>query len=193
MKDTKQRILLEGAKLVHLKGFGATGIQEILKAAEVPKGSFYFYFDSKESFGIELIDYFKGYIYLMWDRLMDSEKLSPLESLQSFIEWFIDFNRSNGYKGGCPFGNLGQEMGDVSDRFREKLFTVFGEFKQKIKDQLEKAIVFGELEKDVDTDGLSNLFFSCYQGALIQMKVEQSSESMEYLRTLLFQLIRSKA
>ncbi len=54
--DVKNRILQEGARLVHRKGFHATGVAEVVEAAGVPKGSFYFYFDSKEAFGLELVD-----------------------------------------------------------------------------------------------------------------------------------------
>jgi TetR/AcrR family transcriptional repressor of nem operon len=55
-QDAKERVLETGAAIVHRKGFHNTGIQEILKAAEIPKGSFYFYFDSKEDFGLQLVD-----------------------------------------------------------------------------------------------------------------------------------------
>jgi TetR/AcrR family transcriptional repressor of nem operon len=57
-QDTKAHILDMGAQIVHQKGFNATGIQEVLNAAAVPKGSFYFYFKSKEEFGLQLIDHF---------------------------------------------------------------------------------------------------------------------------------------
>jgi TetR/AcrR family transcriptional repressor of nem operon len=49
-EDTKQRLLMTGAEIMHLKGFNHTGIQEILDKAGVPKGSFYNYFKSKEDF-----------------------------------------------------------------------------------------------------------------------------------------------
>ena len=52
MKDTKNKLLQIGAKHIHLKGFNNTGLQEILKEANVPKGSFYFYFKSKEAIRI---------------------------------------------------------------------------------------------------------------------------------------------
>ena len=61
MTDTKNKLLQIGAKYVHLKGFNNTGLQEILKEAKVPKGSFYFYFKSKEEFGLEIIDVFLSF------------------------------------------------------------------------------------------------------------------------------------
>jgi len=56
MTDTKNKLLQIGAKYIHLKGFNNAGLQEILKEANVPKGSFYFYFKSKEEFGLAIID-----------------------------------------------------------------------------------------------------------------------------------------
>jgi len=50
--------LERGAEIIHLKGFNHTGVQEVLRAAGVPKGSFYNYFKNKEDFGLQVIDYF---------------------------------------------------------------------------------------------------------------------------------------
>ena len=66
MKHSKGKILSAGAKLVWQKGFNDTGLQEILREAGVPKGSFYYYFDSKETFGLELIDVYISLIKLIF-------------------------------------------------------------------------------------------------------------------------------
>jgi TetR/AcrR family transcriptional repressor of nem operon len=51
--NTRNRIIETGAEIIHRKGFNHTGIQEILNAASVPKGSFYNYF-KKTSLGFKL-------------------------------------------------------------------------------------------------------------------------------------------
>jgi AcrR family transcriptional regulator len=56
--DAKTRILKAGARIVLEKGFCDTGLAEVLEAAKVPKGSFYFHFKNKEDFGLQLIDSF---------------------------------------------------------------------------------------------------------------------------------------
>ena len=61
-KATRLHILETGYALVARKGFSAIGLQEILRAADVPKGSFYHYFPSKEAFGSALLHhYVEGY------------------------------------------------------------------------------------------------------------------------------------
>jgi len=54
LANTRKRIIETGAAIIHRKGFNHTGIQEILNAAKVPKGSFYNYFKSKEDFGLQI-------------------------------------------------------------------------------------------------------------------------------------------
>jgi TetR/AcrR family transcriptional regulator, transcriptional repressor for nem operon len=55
--------LERGAEIIHLKGFNHTGVQEVLRAAGVPKGSFYNYFKNKEDFGLQVIDYFMEFFF----------------------------------------------------------------------------------------------------------------------------------
>jgi TetR/AcrR family transcriptional repressor of nem operon len=77
-KNTKNRILEVGAEIIHLKGFNHAGIQEILDAAGVPKGSFYNYFKSKEDFGLQVIDYFVNHFTLLTSDTIGDRSLSPL-------------------------------------------------------------------------------------------------------------------
>ncbi len=55
---TKATLVDAWLHLMLEKGFHHTGIQEVLQAAGVPKGSFYYYFPSKEAFGREVIAQF---------------------------------------------------------------------------------------------------------------------------------------
>jgi TetR/AcrR family transcriptional repressor of nem operon len=57
-KDTREKILNAAAQLIHRQGYNRTGLQEILTTAGVPKGSFYFYFKSKEDLALALVNRF---------------------------------------------------------------------------------------------------------------------------------------
>lgn len=61
--DTRQHLLDTGHRMMVVKGFTGVGLNEILQAASVPKGSFYHYFNSKEAFGEALLEsYFSDYM-----------------------------------------------------------------------------------------------------------------------------------
>jgi TetR/AcrR family transcriptional repressor of nem operon len=97
---TKEKILTVGAEIIHRKGFNNTGIQEILKAAEVPKGSFYFYFKSKEDFGLNLIDFFGNILFAKSDEYLNDSRGTPIERLRRFFNEFLTYFQENDFKGG---------------------------------------------------------------------------------------------
>ena len=119
--NTKNRLIEVGAEIMHLKGFNHTGIKEILEAVQVPKGSFYNYFESKEDFGLQVIDYFVGYMSQVAGEVMADHSVPPLQRIRRLLNVFIELFKSRDYGYGCPIGNLAQEMGDLSPAFREKL------------------------------------------------------------------------
>jgi TetR/AcrR family transcriptional repressor of nem operon len=97
---TKEKILMVGAEIIHRKGFNNTGIQEILKAAGVPKGSFYFYFKSKEDFGLHLIDFFGNFLFSICEKYLNDSSGSPIERLRLFFDEFLTYFEKNEFKGG---------------------------------------------------------------------------------------------
>ncbi|MFQ5727810.1 MAG: TetR/AcrR family transcriptional regulator, partial [Salmonella enterica] len=52
--DTREHLLATGEQLCMQRGFTGMGLSELLKTAQVPKGSFYHYFRSKEAFGVAM-------------------------------------------------------------------------------------------------------------------------------------------
>jgi Bacterial regulatory proteins, tetR family len=52
----KQKLLTEGLRLVHERGYGGASVRDIVAAASVPQGSFTNHFASKEAFGLEVLD-----------------------------------------------------------------------------------------------------------------------------------------
>ena len=49
-QTNKENLLSQGVTLLMQQGYHGTGLKEILDAVQIPKGSFYNYFGSKENF-----------------------------------------------------------------------------------------------------------------------------------------------
>ena len=152
--NTKSRIIEIGAQIIHLKGFNNTGIQEILDAAGVPKGSFYNYFKSKEDFGLQVIDYYAQYFADLAESILKDNSLSPLKRIERILNWFIDLFKSKDYTYGCPIGNLSQEMGDLNPAFREKLKGAMDSMAEIYAKALEEAQRIGEISESLDVRDL---------------------------------------
>lgn len=179
-KETKQKIIEVGAEIIQRKGFNHTGIQEILTAAGVPKGSFYFYFKSKEDFGLQVIDYFKENYLSIAEEILNDKSRAPLERFQHFFNWFIDcFKPPKCCTCGCPIGNLSQEMSDLNPQFREKLNSTIDEMINCYVAVLKEAQETGAISQTLDTRETASFMVSSLQGALMHMKVTKNLEPLE--------------
>lgn len=185
-ESAKERILETGAALVHAKGFNNTGLQEILEACNVPKGSFYFYFKNKEDFGVQLVDHHLRCFAQGAGALLRDRGLPPLERLRAFLEWFAGYFRDMGYTQGCPLGNLIQEMSDLSPAFREKLAAAMQGLGAAIGALIAEAQGRGECAPDLDPEAASRFILAGWQGALMHMKLHRSQEPLNVFVAMLF-------
>ena len=188
-QDTKTKIIEAGAQIIHLKGFNNTGIQEILDASGVPKGSFYFYFKSKEDFGLQVIDHFVEGFMSVADEILNNNSLPPLQRLKNFSRWFIDFFKSQNCTCGCPIGNISQEMADINPKFREKLNGIITLMANCYIKPLKEAQAAGEISVTLDVEETSRFIISCWHGALMHMKVVKSLEPLETCHKFIFERV----
>ena len=60
---TKEHLIACAGRLFWQNGYAATGLSEILKEAHLTKGSFYFYFKSKEDLAVAVVGYYHRVVY----------------------------------------------------------------------------------------------------------------------------------
>ena len=185
-QNAKTRLLRAAAKIVIQKGYNDTGLQEILDAARVPKGSFYFYFKSKEDFGLQLIDFYADFHDRHARRIFAGEEGPFVKKIETFLDWQGDYMEATGYQGGCPFGNLAQEMGDRNEKFRLRIQEIFNRQRQGLARLLEKARAAGEIRAEINPLDMADHIMCAWQGALIQMKVAQNSYSRNVFKQSIF-------
>lgn len=191
-ENVRQRILEKGAEIIHQKGYNHTGIQEILDAAGIPKGSFYNYFKNKEDFGLQVIDHFVAYFDGLARQILDNHSSPPLERVRKLLDSFIDFFRSKEYTLGCPIGNLAQEMGDLSVPFQRKLKWAVDAMAGHYIRVLSEARSKGDLPQGLDVRQTAFFLVTSWHGALIRMKIERSSEPLEDHKNFFFNRIFEK-
>jgi TetR/AcrR family transcriptional repressor of nem operon len=190
--NTREKIIAAGAEIIHRKGFNHTGIQEILNAAHVPKGSFYNYFKSKDDFGLQIIDYFAAHFNQIAKETLEDTKVSPLNRIYRFLTAFMDYFESQNYAGGCPIGNLSQEMGDLSPAFRKKLREAIDMMVDAYSPVLAAAQKDGKILKSLDIKDTASFIVAGWHGAIIQMKLTQSLAPLKNHRKFIFDHILKK-
>lgn len=188
-KTNRDKIIEVGAQIIHRKGYNHTGIQEVLTAAGVPKGSFYFYFKNKEDFGLQVIDYFTEFYSQQANLVFDDQSVPPLERIKRFLEGFITIFESIDFTCGCPVGNLAQEMGDLSPAFRIKLKESVDIMTDFYARALKEARQRDDISARLDVAETADFILTSWQGALVRMKIEQSARPLKNHIKFIFEFI----
>ena len=185
--DAREKILRAARALIEVRGYSALGVAEICKAAGVPKGSFYYFFESKEALALAVIDEHWTAQREDWTRALsgDAEPLERLRRLFDETEAGLLAGREGcGTVSGCLFGNLTLEMSNQTEAVRTRLQEIFeaqvemveaviteareredvrvtdtGEAARSVVAQLEGQVMFAKLYND--TRRLSPLWTNC--------------------------------
>jgi TetR/AcrR family transcriptional regulator, transcriptional repressor for nem operon len=175
----RENLLNQGVALLMQQGYHGTGLQEILDAVQIPKGSFYNYFGSKENFGAEVIKhYITPYIQQITSYLEQSNA-DALSALQRYFNESIAELERTDFKGGCLLGNLIGEIGDSSEICRVALQTTLNSYRDVLQLGLSLAQQQGTIRTDKSARDMADLLVNTWQGALLRMKVEQSTEPLK--------------
>lgn len=171
--ETHGRLIRSG--LIHLteRGYSASGVDEILRHAGVPKGSFYHYFRTKEAFGLALIEAYHGYFVGMLEASLGNAALPPVARLRDFVRQAEAGMARHEFRRGCLIGNLGQEMGALPESFRARLIAVLQDWQDHTRRCLDAARAAGALPQDTDTAALAGVFWTGWEGAVLRAKLER--------------------
>ena len=187
--DTGERLVRIGTEFLSEKGFGLTGLDEVLRAADVPKGSFYYYFDSKIDFGLAVIDNYAGIWARKLKRLLENPSVSPLRRIDDYINEGISGLERYAFQRGCLIGNMGQEITTLNDAIRDRLLSVFAYWTKAIAACLAEAKRSGEIDANLDIEKTSRFFWMAWEGAILQAKLQRSTQPIEDFRDVLFRMI----
>lgn len=176
---SRDALIRAGVAALSEKGYSATGLEEVLRRAGVPKGSFYHYFPSKDAFGAELIDTYAAYFARKLDRWLLDETAAPLRRLGNFVADARAGMARFDYRRGCVVGNLGQEMSALPEAFRARLHGVLLDWQARTERCLMDAKAAGEIAADADCAALAAVFWIGWEGAVLRAKLERGPAPLD--------------
>ncbi|MBI9091444.1 MAG: TetR family transcriptional regulator C-terminal domain-containing protein [Desulfobacterium sp.] len=177
--DKKNQMIDAGLEIMYRKGYNATGIQEIVDNAGVPKGSFYNYFKNKEQFAVEILDHYTGEMLARQEHVLSNADLAPLARIESLYKAFVDeYVREGAFCLGCFAANLSQEMGDTSDKIRRAAEASIARMTRPVEVCLMEAREKGDISIVYDASILAVYIQNSWLGALMRMKASKSELSL---------------
>jgi len=185
-RDTRADILKVGTDIIARQGFNATGIDAVLKAAGVPKGSFYHYFASKEAFGLAVLDSFAERYGNKLDEFFGDENTPHLQRLRNYLDYSMERLVKNQYAKGCLAGNLGQELADQHESFRLRIEEIFQDWQRRFAACFRNAQLAGEIPTTMPPELLAEFLLNGLEGAVLRVKVVKSLKPLSEFIDILF-------
>src|SRR5690606_29973359 len=173
--DTLKRLLTDGGRVVHEVGFHASGVQDIAAAAKIPKGSFYSYFDSKESFASAIL---QEYWTDIWNRLVPvlyDANIKPWIRIKRFFGLLMDEHALNNFTIGCLIGNLSLELAHNSSEVRSTLTHILGKWEAALAACIKEALGKTGSSGQRDAHKLAAILIESWEGATLRTKDRKST------------------
>lgn len=183
----KRRLLIrEGYKLMRVKGYQATSIDEIVNNLKIPKGSFYYYFKNKEDYSLEVLEYYINIVLRRIEKTLTDPMISPKQRVIKLYSDYID-NYTN--HGGSVYGNFASNMqhdlGDKNQQITDTVANYFLEIKKLHINCLNQARRAGEIERSQDVEKIAKLIIYSWEGAVLRANITRNIKPLFIFRELI--------
>jgi len=190
-EKTKEALITEGIDQLSRHGYHGTGIKQILDAVKVPKGSFYNYFSSKESFVAEILEQYSEDGLQQLDAFTENSLLTPLEQIKTIYDFALMKFSEQSCQQGCLIGSIAAEIGNQSETCQKVMLRSVDKWKSRFAKLLEKGQQQGQIREDLTAIQIADIFWSAWEGSLIRMKMEANiAPAQQLLNIMLDHLLK---
>jgi TetR/AcrR family transcriptional repressor of nem operon len=184
-RSTRNAILKAAMKQFSARGFSACSVEDITKAARVPKGSFYNHFKSKQSLAAAIvIEYGQG---------VTNRSVLTDRAIAPFMRLKKHFAALNAHfsccKDGCLVGKFMAEVSVDTPQIRESLLRVLNVWGEELSSTLAEGQRQGSIRKDVPADDLAAFLIDAYEGAILRTRLEKKPRALECFVKVVFSSI----
>lgn len=171
---TRDKLLQAAFNEIHLHGFQAASIANILRDTGLTKGALYHHFPTKQELGLAVIkEVVSDQLDLMiFRRMRESEH--PVQTLLQIIDESRKQTELKAISLGCPLNNLMQEMSPLDKDFQTCLNSILSVWQSAVEDALRTGQKTGLVRRDVDCHASALFIVSAWEGCIGISKSQQS-------------------
>lgn len=175
--SVRQHILATGRAIIMGKGYAGVGLNEILSAAGVPKGSFYHYFKSKELFGKAMLeDYVDAYLAEL-DVLLAADGTGLTRLMRYWDGWLaLSDDACAGSK--CLVVKLSGEVADMSEAMREVLLQGTNRIVQRLADCITDGVADDSIRAAIEPQQTALALYEMWLGAALLTKLRREPSAL---------------
>lgn len=190
-KYSKEDIIEIGGELMREKGYHATGINDILREAGIPKGSFYNFFPTKEAFAQEAIRWYGGRMQRAMRGIFSNDAISPLHRLKKFYGLLIAGNAEEGFQSGCLVNNFNTEVAGSNGLLAEEADQQFHSWLDEIEMCIAEGQEAGEIKDEFSARELAEFIHTSFFGGLSRMKSSRDGAGLSLVYRVSFASIEA--
>ena len=190
-QSTRQHILEVGYSLIVKQGFSCLGLAQLLKTAQVPKGSFYHYFESKEQFGEALLtSYFEQYQTEL-DSLFANPQLSGFDRQMQYWQRWLHVQQDGCIDQKCLVVKLSAEVADLSEAMRLVLLKGSAGIIKRLTQCIQVGITDNSICNQ-DAQATAELLYHMWLGASLMNKLGHSRAALERALAMTESILKTK-
>ncbi|MEM9025231.1 MAG: TetR/AcrR family transcriptional regulator, partial [Bacteroidota bacterium] len=183
-------LLDRGTKLLWSKGYNGTSVNDIVKEAGIPKGSFYFYFNSKEDFAIKALKRYFGQLFQPALEILQDSNEPAIKRLRKYYEFRVQVLKDKfDCKMGCMASNLGNEMSEHNENIRKTVLEIQSRVKEYIVEVAQEAQHDGDIDPSVNVPDMIAFIEDAGKGAMVSMKEMRSAYPVDNYLNMIRKLI----
>lgn len=187
--DSRQAILDAGQRTIAHRGWAAVGLNELLSEAGVPRGSFYYYFKSKDVFGEAMMqEYFREYLAEM-DEIFGQQDVPAAERLMQYWQHWRETQSLDDCQGKCLAVKLGAEVSDLSEPMRIALKDGTTGITDRIAQMITAGQADGSLSSEIEPARTAQMLYDLWLGASVIAKIHRTMDSVDNAHSITAQTL----
>jgi AcrR family transcriptional regulator len=171
---TRERIVEHSAELFRRQGYSATGVKQIVTAAQAPFGSLYHFFPGgKEELGAEAVRV-SGAFYLQLIPAIFDPAPDVVTGVREFFAGAAEHLRETDYVDACPIATVALEVSSTSETMRLACAEAFESWIAAGAGRFERAGIEARNARE-----LAIAMLSALEGAFVLARAARSTEPLE--------------
>ncbi|MBI1302096.1 MAG: TetR family transcriptional regulator [Alphaproteobacteria bacterium] len=195
-KNTREKLIETAIDMIWRSSYGATSVDNICKAADVKKGSFYHYFPSKVDLAVAAMDTCAEFMRPAVDAVF-SASIPPVKRFEKFCDLVYEKQKETAEKYGrvcgCPFVSLGSEISGQDEILRKKVEQKMAEHELYYENALRDMVASGLLSSDTDVKTKASKIYAYVLGEVMIARINNDLSALKNdLKAGVFRIINVK-